>query len=56
MSQYRISKESGIPQPTLSRISAGQPDCMASTISKLAAVCRSKGIDPEQLGEPKSAA
>jgi transcriptional regulator with XRE-family HTH domain len=44
MTPYRIAKDSGIPQPTISRIKNGQPDCMASTIEKLKALCKKNGI------------
>lgn len=44
MTQYRISKESGVPQPTLCRIAGGQPDVMASTLEKLESLAKKKGI------------
>lgn len=48
-SPYRISKESGIPQPTISRIIAGQPDCLASTLRKLEELCQASGIDLDAM-------
>lgn len=48
MTQYRIAKDAGITQPTISRISAGQPNCLSSTLDKLKELCRQKGIDPEK--------
>lgn len=47
MTPYRISKDSGVSQPTLSRIASGQPDVMASTLEKLEQLCRAKGINPD---------
>lgn len=45
MTQYRIAKDSGIPQPTISRIMRGQADCMSSTVQKLKELCIAHGID-----------
>lgn len=45
LSVYRISKETGIPQPTLCRIRNGQSDCLLSTHEKILAFCKEKGID-----------
>lgn len=45
MTQYGIAKASGIPQPTISRIMSGQPDCLASTLEKLRDLARQKGVD-----------
>lgn len=57
VTQYRIHKDTGISQPTLSRITNGQPDCLQSTIDKLEAYCRARGIDPDsQPDDTKSAA
>ncbi|MDI1301978.1 MAG: helix-turn-helix domain-containing protein [bacterium] len=47
ITQYRIAKDSGISQPTLSRISSGQPDCMTSTLEKLKKLCHERGIETE---------
>lgn len=49
MTQYRIAKDAGIPQPTISRIRHGQADCMSSTLKKLEALCVSAGIDLESV-------
>lgn len=49
MTQYRIAKDAGIPQPTISRISSGQQDCMSSTLDKLEALCREKGINTSDI-------
>lgn len=57
VTQYRIHKDTGISQPTLSRIANGQPDCLQSTIDKLEDYCRLKGIDPDSLpAEPAQSA
>lgn len=53
LTHYRISKETGISQPTISRIAGGQPDVLASTMSKLEALCRAKGI---KIPAPKKTA
>lgn len=44
MTAYRISKESGVSQPTIHRIADGQPDVMASTLEKLESLAKRKGI------------
>lgn len=53
MTPYRISKDSGITQPTIHRILAGQPDVMASTLGRLETLCRAKGINPAAGNETK---
>ena len=45
LSVYRISKETGIPQPTLWRIRNGQNDCLLSTHEKISSLCKEKGIN-----------
>jgi transcriptional regulator with XRE-family HTH domain len=49
MTRYQMAQESTLTEATLSRILGGQPRVMSDTLEKLEALCRQKGIDPNNL-------
>lgn len=49
MTRYQMAQESTLTEATLSRISGGQPRVMSDTLEKLEALCKKKGIDPNNL-------
>lgn len=54
LTQTDISKKSGVPQPTISRILAGTGDCLASTAAKLREVKVPRG-KTKAVAEPIAA-